>query len=908
MIRITMRLIHKLILGFLVVALLGWAMQYIAVDSNKRILEEHYKDNVGSMLSDILHDADVDFYNNIKIFQEYSKSSIVQEALITSNHAYERMGDIQAYINEKDKEWVSVEKYELTPFMEGIINNRLSNEIKEKNDFYQDNYGYMVFGEVFITNRYGANIAQTGKTSDFRQDDEEWWRSAKKNGLYVRDIQYDESADILSADIGVRVDDENGNFIGVVKVLINAEKIVKIMENARLRGLHSEHNSMAYRLLTKDGKVLYSSVEEEAFMDDMSGLFQFHDIHTGEARGEIHSEDENLLLMHAHSEGYKDYKGLGWILVLDHNKDEIFAPISVLRMKLLATSAAVSLFALLIGFLISVSILNRFKKLKKAAAEVGKGNLDTEIEVGSNDEIGELALALREMTEELKVTTVKADDLRKQIEERRMTEEMLLQSRFDWEDTFNNITDMITIHDKNFNIIRANTAAKQILDLPFLQASDAKCFKYYHGTDKAPEGCPSCDCYNTEEPATFEVYEPFLEKFIEIRSMPRFDNNHELIGLTHIVRDISERKRTEELVQRQLKRINALHSIDLAITSSFDLRVTLDIFLEQVIAQMEVDAAAVLLLNQPSQTLEYIISKGFLSSALKHTKLKIGESNAGLAALNREIVSIANLNEGLEGFVRSTHFTDEKFVTYFAVPLVAKGEIKGVLELFNRSLLEVDKDWMEYLETIATQAAIAIDDALLFERLQRSNVELSLAYDTTIEGWSRAMDLRDSTTEGHSQRVADLTIEIARKMGVNEQDITHIRRGALLHDMGKMGIPDSILLKPGKLTEEEWEIMRSHTNLAYDMLHPVEHLKPALDIPYYHHEKWDGTGYPKGLKAEEIPLGARIFAIVDIWDALMSDRPYRGAWTKDKTIEHIKSISGTHLDPDVVEVFLQMQP
>jgi len=222
-------------------------------------------------------------------------------------------------------------------------------------------------------------------------------------------------------------------------------------------------------------------------------------------------------------------------------------------------------------------------------------------------------------------------------------------------------------------------------------------------------------------------------------------------------------------------------------------------------------------------------------------------------------------------------------------------------------LLEVDKEWMEYLETVATQAAIAISDAMLFESLQRSNVELSLAYDTTIEGWSRAMDLRDRGTEGHSQRVAEITVDIARKMGVKDKDLIHIRRGALLHDMGKMGIPDSILLKPDKLTDDEWEVMRRHTNLAYDMLSPIEHLRPALDIPYFHHEKWDGTGYPKGLKAEGIPLGARIFAVVDIWDALISDRPYRSAWSIEKAIEYIKSISGTHLDPDVVEVFMSLE-
>ncbi|MEK7698439.1 MAG: HD domain-containing phosphohydrolase, partial [Nitrospirota bacterium] len=268
---------------------------------------------------------------------------------------------------------------------------------------------------------------------------------------------------------------------------------------------------------------------------------------------------------------------------------------------------------------------------------------------------------------------------------------------------------------------------------------------------------------------------------------------------------------------------------------------------------------------------------------------------------------IPNLKEDPDGFVRSKPFADEDFITYFAVALIAKGEVKGVLELFHRSLLDIEPQWLEFLETVADQAAIAIDNAALFEKLQSSNVELTLAYDTTIEGWSRAMDMRDKETEGHTQRVTEMTLRIAQEMGIKEEEFVHIRRGGLLHDMGKLGVPDNILLKPGPLTEEEWGIMKRHPQLAYEMLYPIEYLRPALDIPYCHHEKWDGTGYPKGLKGEEIPLAARIFAVVDVWDALNSDRPYRPAWTREKVREHICSLSGTHFEPNVAEVFLKIE-
>ncbi len=191
-------------------------------------------------------------------------------------------------------------------------------------------------------------------------------------------------------------------------------------------------------------------------------------------------------------------------------------------------------------------------------------------------------------------------------------------------------------------------------------------------------------------------------------------------------------------------------------------------------------------------------------------------------------------------------------------------------------------------------------------KLQEANVQLLAAYEATIEGWSHAMDLRDRETEGHSQRVSELTVKLARALDMSDNEIMHLRRGALLHDMGKLGIPDSILHKPASLTDEEWVIMRKHPQFACDMLERVEYLRAALDIPYCHHEKWDGTGYPRGLKGEEIPMAARLFAVIDVWDALTSDRPYRPAWSEEEALAYIRDQSGKHFDPQVVELFFKV--
>ena len=191
-------------------------------------------------------------------------------------------------------------------------------------------------------------------------------------------------------------------------------------------------------------------------------------------------------------------------------------------------------------------------------------------------------------------------------------------------------------------------------------------------------------------------------------------------------------------------------------------------------------------------------------------------------------------------------------------------------------------------------------------RVEQRTAELMVAYDATIVGWSRALDLRDKETEGHTQRVTRMALRLSQAMGISGPELAHVRRGALLHDIGKMGIPDAILLKPDKLTDEEWTVMRQHPSYAYEWLKPIAFLQPALQIPYGHHEKWDGTGYPRGLEGEQIPLAARIFAAVDIWDALRSDRPYRAGWAEERVIEHIRSLAGIHLDPAVVATFLEI--
>ena len=372
-----------------------------------------------------------------------------------------------------------------------------------------------------------------------------------------------------------------------------------------------------------------------------------------------------------------------------------------------------------------------------------------------------------------------------------------------------------------------------------------------------------------------------------------------------IILDVTDRYNAEIARNHYIRRLDALLNIDQAIMGSFDLQVTLNVILEHLCTQLSVDAAAVLSYQADLQTLTFTQSRGFLTTALQTIDLRLGEGYAGEVGLRRDHVFVPDLNLEISTFKDSSRFSQEGFVSYYGVPLITKGKLVGVLEIYHRSPLDPDYEWVNYLKLLAGQIAIAIDNISLFDDLQRTNVDLTLAYDATIEGWAHALELKDMETEGHSRRVVKMTMDLARIMGISGEKLAHVRRGALMHDIGKMGIPDSILLKSGKLSDDEWEIMRQHPVYALNWLSRIQYLEPALEIPYSHHERWDGTGYPRGIKGEQIPLAARIFAVVDVWDALTADRPYRKAWSNKKALDHIQKESGKHFDPQVVEVFLK---
>ena len=382
----------------------------------------------------------------------------------------------------------------------------------------------------------------------------------------------------------------------------------------------------------------------------------------------------------------------------------------------------------------------------------------------------------------------------------------------------------------------------------------------------------------------------------------------------NVIREISRITQSladlEQAIVAQLKnreaQLGALMGTGRAINSSLGLKRVLEEVMDTLIALMRAERGFLMLRGSDGR-LSVRIARGIDHINLEEDAFKVSRTIVERAAATGETILTTNAQEDPR-FENQMSVAAFKLVSILCAPLKIKNELIGVIYVDNRARAGIfQAQDQELITAFADQAAVAIDNAQLFDDLQAKNRELEEAYQATLEGWVSALDMRDKETEGHTQRVTVLTQRLAKTMGVNDDAMVHITRGALLHDIGKMAIPDSILLKPGALTPEERELMKRHPVYAYDMLKRIEFLLPAIDIPYCHHEKWDGTGYPRGLRGEEIPFAARIFPVVDVWDALSSDRPYRKGLPHDEVRERIKADAGKHFDPQVVDVFLQME-
>ncbi|MBL7178053.1 MAG: HAMP domain-containing protein [Desulfobacteraceae bacterium] len=389
----------KLIVGFMLVVLLMATLAFYSLNMSQKTLKESVGISSILLAAEIMNRIDQNIFLNINELQKYSKGYLLEKTLLESNKEFEKLDSIEEYINRKDREWISASKDETTPFMKILISNELSDEMREEFiQFYEKKYGYKVFEVVFVTNKYGANFAQTEKRTDYRQDDEEWWQVAKERNFYVSDIEYDERAETHGITIGVRIDDKEGNFIGIMKALVGAKEIIREAVIAT-----KKYETTGIKLITKKGNLIYAT-RAFKFLEDISGKEFFKKI-KGERGFFIAKEGgRERLFSYTHSKGYRNFEGRGWIFVVGHDTGEILKPARALRKSMVTASLVLIAIGILVAFFMSRSISKPIARLTKGAEIIGKGDLGHRVEVKTKDEIGILANAFNNMVEDLNQT------------------------------------------------------------------------------------------------------------------------------------------------------------------------------------------------------------------------------------------------------------------------------------------------------------------------------------------------------------------------------------------------------------------------------------------------------------------------------------------------------------------------
>jgi len=527
---------------------------------------------------------------------------------------------------------------------------------------------------------------------------------------------------------------------------------------------------------------------------------------------------------------------------------------------------------------------------------------------------------------------------------RRQAEEALQQSEKNLMEIFNNSRDAVYLHDLDGTIIEVNPAACERLGYSreeligrfitdFISSEDALYFS--ERSKKLQEAGQAIFEFNavtrTENIIPVEVnaalieyegkmavlsaarditerkeVEKTLNEMNEVLEKRVRERTSELTRVNRELQaEIEQRVRTEDSLRKRIAELEALRKVSFVLRTAGTLNEMLNLLLNETLKTFNTDVGAIWVAHSSEERLRFFSARGWVSR-LDEAEFKPDQKEGiirrvyqtGEHHISRE-VAVDPLFK-LTGNVEIPRGWGGIFM-----PLFIGDKTVGILFVAVPLPREISSEETKLLNSLAEMAGTAIHRFNLYEDLQQANQELVQAYDATIESLACSLEIRDYETEGHCRRVAEWTVQLARAMGIPEERLIHVYRGALLHDIGKMGISDHILLKPGPLTEEEWGEIYQHPQYAHDLLSRVEYLQPAINIPYCHHEKFDGSGYPRGLKGEEIPLEARIFAVLDVYDALTSDRPYRKAWSKESALKYIQEESGSHFDIQVVEVFLQ---
>lgn len=540
-----MKIAHKIVLGSLFLASLSLAVGLYAVCAGRRALRQSLDEGSAALAVGMMDEVDRVIHEHVDNWRVYSADPLVQRAIKASNQRFEELSDVQAYIDQQDRAWRAAPKDRITTFMQSLIDNELSESLIAKLAATERHYGYPVFGEAFVTNRHGANVAQTGKTSDYRQGDERWWQLAQEDGLFVSDVEYDESAGVYSTSLCLRIDDTNGKFLGVAKIVLDIESVVTLLRASAAElgdetKLSSRFSDMI--LLASDNRIIFSSRDPSLGLKDNS-IYDYHLEHRYTDR--VHTFQRNdrqlgeILSTCAFSRGHDEHQGMGWMLIVEHRAEDILSPVTTLRNNILLMSAVVTASGLLLGLAFSVSLSRRLADLKNAAASIAQGDWNVRAKFHSKDEIGQLATVFNHM----------ASALQQNAEKIHQSEQRLVSAYEELNQIFDSAADGMRVIDKDFRVLRMNETFRVLAKLDKNTAASQKCYEMFFSPLCHTPDCPMTRILGGERQVVCEVEKERRDgtKMLCALTATVFCGpDGETLGIVEDFRDIIDHKRAEQ--------------------------------------------------------------------------------------------------------------------------------------------------------------------------------------------------------------------------------------------------------------------------------------------------------------------------------------------------------------------------
>ena len=818
--------------------------------------------------------------NQVSLLKAIAISDNIKQTILEMNRIYDLMlyQDIEFYTTSQDQAWKNHDATSESLVIE-IYNNEISRYLRELQSAYRDNV------EIFVTDSYGLNIAMTNRTTDYWQGDEIWWKTARAGKIYYSNPEFDESSTTWAMIVAMPIYKSgfSGEVIGVVRGTIDITSVFDSIFNIQIgdtgQGVFISNDGYIYHLV--DSKLRIDPIPQsyQGLVEQADGLW------VGEMP-DIYGVSSIVALKKMENLG----QSLGWVLVYIHKSE-----VNKVLFSTLTGNIIIALILMIVlgvfSLVVSNSILMVLQNLKLDAYRLVDGDYSSKFSeklLHSNDpDISSLVDSFTKMKSAVQSRETALQSSEKQY--RQLVETM---------------SEGLVVIGEQGLIKYVNPRLCDLLGYSRAEILDESIFNFFpsvrHDIIKKQ--------WSDALQGPIQSYESVLltkdhvELYVTISTQRQIADDGVINGVLAVITDISDRKKNELNLKRKLDELAGLRKIDTAILEKSSLADVVTTVLDQFQEHLKADGAVIYVFTPGEFEIQYAAGYVF-EQKIPFSKIEVNSECPKRYFSLKEGMEIRG---ELQEHLLCKLFQEKDFQVMYIMPILINAQLNGFVELVYHEEIVFDEEWHSFFNGLITQTAVGISKIELMDHLQVRNKELNQAYDAAIEGWAKALELRDKETKGHSDRVVEVSLKMAEKHSFSGNALENFRRGALLHDIGKMGIPDHILYKPGTLDEGEWGIMRKHPEFAYKLLSDIPFLKEAIEIPYYHHERWDGSGYPQGLQGEDIPLAARIFAVADVWDALTSDRPYRAAWGEADAITYLKENRGILFDPKVVDQFLSI--